>query len=130
YSSTDCRLAYVCRQAYGSVDCPGFLRAGVPLEYGEGAADVIRERAESSSRGKEVFDEELRLGDIERARIEWHSLLALTATSPSLDWPRWEDLRKAASELSDGGGPRNSLPELPALAVRQNRRYEPRPDRV
>ena len=130
YSSTDCRLAYVCRQAYGAVDCPGFLQAGVPLEYGEGAADVISERAESGSHGKEVLDEELRIGDIERARIEWHSLLALTATSPSLDWSRWEELRKAASELSDGGGPRNSLPELPALAVRQNRRYEPRSSRA
>jgi hypothetical protein len=72
----------------------------------------------------------LRIGDVERARIEWHSLLALTATSPSLDWPRWEELRKAASELSEGGGSRNSLPELPSLAVRQNRRYEPRSKKV
>ncbi len=126
YSKSDCRLAYVCRQAYGAVDCPGYLRGGVPPEYGEGAAEVLRERSEAGLQGKEILDEELRTGDVERARIEWFSLLALVAKAPPLDWTRWENLRKAAAQVSGSSGSRESLPDLPALAVRQRRRHEPK----
>ncbi|SVE00615.1 uncharacterized protein METZ01_LOCUS453469, partial [marine metagenome] len=37
---------------------------------------------------------------------------------------RWEDLRKAAAQVSDSSGPKQSLPELPTMPVRQRRRHE------
>ena len=126
YAKSDCRLAFVCRQAYGFSDCPGYLKNGVPLEYGEGAAEVLRERAESGLLAKDSLDEELRLGDVERARIEWMSLLGLIGKAPEMEWSRWEDLRKAAVKVSGSVGPRQSLPELPPIPVRQRRRHEPK----
>ena len=44
WARSESRLSVLCRQAYGFRDCPGYLRAGLPLEYGEGGVDFIRER--------------------------------------------------------------------------------------
>ena len=124
YSKTDCRLAFVCRQAYGFSDCPGYLRNGVPPEYGEGAADVLREKPDKVSHSRESLDEELRIGDIERARIEWLSLLSLIAKAPSLEWSRWQELQFAAKLAASSLGEKQSLPELPEVPVRQRRRHK------
>jgi len=124
YSKTDCRLAFVCRQAYGFSDCPGYLRNGVPPEYGEGAADVLREKPGKVPHARESLDEELRIGDIERARIEWLSLLSLIAKAPSLEWSRWQELQFAAKLAASSLGEKQSLPELPEVPVRQRRRHK------
>ncbi|MEL0098491.1 MAG: hypothetical protein VW907_02940, partial [Opitutae bacterium] len=45
WAKSESRLSALCRQAYGFRDCPGYLRAGLPMEYGEGGVDFIREKS-------------------------------------------------------------------------------------
>ena len=58
----------------------GYLRGGLPEEYGEGAMEVIRNRKKFLSEIGEISD--LHSGDIERVEIEWKSLLSLIAYAP------------------------------------------------
>jgi len=41
----------------------------------------------------------LRHGDIERALVEWRSLLRRIVTAPAYPLPRWNELKKTAGEL-------------------------------
>jgi len=123
WAKTESRLSVLCRQAFGFRDCPGYLRAGLPVEYGEGAVDFIRERSLLEQIRKEE-KEDLGSGDIERLMIEWKSLLDLVVHSPDLGLPRWSQLQDAAKKII---GPRalgKELPELPDLPVSQRRRFE------
>ena len=36
FNQSESRLSVVCRAAFGFRDCPGYLKGGLPLEYGEG----------------------------------------------------------------------------------------------
>jgi len=123
WAKTESRLSVLCRQVFGFRDCPGYLRAGLPLEYGEGAVDFIRER----SRPQEVRQgdsEDLGSGDIERLTIEWKSLLDLIIHSPDLGIDRWRQLQTVARRVVGQDTKSRELPDLPELPVRQRRRYE------
>ncbi|MFT4689682.1 MAG: hypothetical protein ACJASX_000557 [Limisphaerales bacterium] len=62
-------------------------------------------------------------GDIDRAIIEWRSLLRQTANAPELDWPRWMELRsRAAQILDETESP--TLTDLPDLPYDQTRKVE------
>ena len=82
------RLAMACRQAYGPVDYEGYLRLGVPVGYGEGAAEAVQAwlRGDAAFPPKGAADFEFGPGDVERAYVEWLSLLR-----HSLSWrgPPW-----------------------------------------
>src|SRR4029077_13478817 len=43
------RLGILCQRIYGRADYPGYLEMGVPVHYGSGASEVIRELVTSSS---------------------------------------------------------------------------------
>lgn len=117
------RLAAACRIAYGMATLPGYLRRGLPETYGEGAAEVLFGKT-SGRNAVHRSNRELRLGDLERARLEWRSLLRHIAASPDLDWPRWQALRSAAREQARRFT-RNHFPEnLPALTPRQQQRHK------
>jgi hypothetical protein len=71
---------------------------GVPTEYGAGASDVVREIIEFRTPRAKLLNEWLRHGDIERALIEWRSVLRHISMAPDLDWERWHKLKRCAGK--------------------------------
>lgn len=120
------RLGVTCRKIYGDVTCGGYLVRGVPPEYGDGAAEAIREALAHPEDKRNLFDDELRPGDLERALLEWRSLLSLIAHAPALKWNRWEALQEQARALTDGDSHATELPKLPPLAREQRKRHQSR----
>lgn len=96
------RLALACRQTYGPVDYSGYLRLGLPVGYGDGAAEVIEMRLAGESIRQHDPDNELGEGDVERAVVEWLSLLRHVVHAPDLDHERWMRLKSAAAGLLPG----------------------------
>ncbi|MEM7012770.1 MAG: DEAD/DEAH box helicase, partial [Verrucomicrobiota bacterium] len=92
------RLALVCRQTFGPVDYPGYLRLGLPVGYGDGAAEVIELRLAGEAIKQHDPDNELGEGDVERAQVEWLSLLRHIRHAPDVDHDRWMELKSAAAE--------------------------------
>ena len=126
YSQYSHRLARACRVAYGDRTYEGYLKHGLPPQYGEGAAEVIAEWRESSGKGRALLGEELRFGDVQRARLEWLSLLRRIAQGPDFDWERWQELQQAARAILDEGDPGLYLEELPPLEPSQTTRISHR----
>ena len=91
------RLGILCQRIYGRADHPGYLEMGVPAHYGSGASEVIRELVANPSTRYRMTNESLRSGDIERALMEWRSLLRHIVGAPPLEWDRWNSLQKAAA---------------------------------
>ena len=92
------RLAVLCQNAFQRADLPGYLEMGVPYGYGAGASEAIRSVAEHGIPKQKLLTESLRLGDIERAFIEWRSLLRHIAFAPDYPWERWLELKGATRE--------------------------------
>jgi len=115
------RLGALCQQIYERADYPGYLEMGVPVHYGSGASEVIREVVRSSSARYKITSDALRHGDVERALLEWRSLLRHLAAAPDLDWERWRALKGAAQDLLG----RTTAPDFfdfpPLLAAQQRR---------
>ena len=124
WANTESRLSALCRQAYGFRDCPGYLRAGLPVEFGEGAVDFIRERSLLTTLREEDEAEDLGAGDVERLVIEWKCLLDLIAHGPDLGIARWTELQNKARKLGSSHSQAEELPQLPELPMRQRRRFE------
>ena len=123
------RFAARCQQVYGRADFPGYLQAGVPPDYGDGAAEAVWTLLHEPNRKNNLLTETLRPGDLERALTEWRSVLrglAAAPHDPELEaWNRWRDLRAAAyRHLS--AAPERVVPVHPALLPAQTRRYEHR----
>jgi len=116
-------LAALCHERYGLRTIPGYLRRGLPEDYGDGASEILYNVVHKSSRPEAYLDEELSLGDIERARVEWRSLLAHIAHAPDLDWPRWRELQAACRREVDDRRPGLPFDELPPLTRRQTAGY-------
>lgn len=116
------RLGAVCRAAYGLVSHPGYLVRGLPATYGEGAAEILFQPGTRPTRERGI-DPELRTGDIERARLEWRSLLRHIAHCPHLNWDRWLMLRTAARQMVEKFPKESLLDALPALTSRQRQRH-------
>ena len=91
-------LAVLCQNAFQRADLPGYLEMGVPYGYGAGASEAIRSVAEYGISKQKLLTESLRLGDIERAFIEWRSLLRHIAFAPDYAWDRWMELKGAAGQ--------------------------------
>jgi hypothetical protein len=90
------RLGLVCQRTFRNADHPGYLEFGIPTTYGAGASEVIRGIIEERLGKQEFVSETLRLGDIERALLEWRSLLRHVAHAPALPWDRWEAFQASA----------------------------------
>ena len=117
------RLAAAARSIYGMVDHTGYLELGLCPGYGEGAAEALQAYLGGEKRAGDLVSELLSKGDIERALVEWLSLLRHLANATSIDHQRWSELQSAAREML---GKRQSharshrVPELPATVL--NRR--------
>lgn len=92
------RLAAVCRGAYGYVHYHGYLEQGLPIDYGEGAAELLDTLLHPASPEFQELRRGVAPGDISRAYVEWLSLLRHINHAPEYDWHRWQSLQKAARE--------------------------------
>ena len=115
------RLGILCQQVYGRADHPGYLEMGVTVQYGSGASEVIRELVTNPSARYRMTNESLRHGDIERALMEWRSLLRHIVGAPGLDWERWRALQKIAAHFI-GSTTSPAAVEFPPLLASQQRR--------
>jgi hypothetical protein len=122
HESSSNRLEAACRSAYGLTTHPGYLSRGLPATYGEGAAEILFQKGARQNLLKS--DDELRNGDIERARLEWRSMLRHIAHAPDLNWDRWLELKASAhAEIAKFPG-EVSLENLPPLTPRQQQRHK------
>ena len=80
-SVSEARLAAVCREAFGFQDCEGYLKGGLPVEYGEGAVEVLRNRKDLLA--SEDSERDFSSGDLERLSVEWKSLWPSSLMDPS-----------------------------------------------
>lgn len=125
HAGASSRLGIVCRAVYGEKDYEGYLVRGLPVQYGDGAAEVLAATA-AGRRPADWFETEFRPGDVERARLEWHSLMRHIVHAPDLDWPRWRELKRAAERYTATHTVRAISTDLPALSAAQQRRIEHR----
>jgi superfamily II DNA/RNA helicase len=117
------RLAVACHQAYGLQTIPGYLENGLPPKYGAGAEVIVAAVHRDPAARHAWAGELLGPGDIDRAIIEWRSLLRQIAHAPALDWPRWQALQeRARAILQETTSP--TLTDLPPLEPHQTRRLE------
>jgi superfamily II DNA/RNA helicase len=115
------RLGILCQRIYGRADHPGYLEMGVPVQYGSGASEAIRELISNPSARYRLTNESLRHGDIERALMEWRSLLRHIVGAPVLEWDRWQALQKIAAHFIGNTSSPASV-EFPPLLASQQRR--------
>ena len=117
------RIPIACRERYGDVTVPGYLDAGLPPRYGSGAEQVIAAMHANPADKANWVTDLLGAGDIDRAVIEWRSLLRQITHAPELDWTRWIELREhAGTLLAETESP--TLCELPPLEHHQQGRVD------
>ena len=93
------RLGILCQRVYRRADYPGYLTMGVPVQYGAGASEVVRALVADPRSKHKLTNELLRHGDIERALVEWRSILRHIVLAPAYPLSRWMELKTAAKEL-------------------------------
>ena len=117
------RLGALCQRTFDRADWPGYLTMGVPLDYGAGASEVVREITEHDTPRAKLLTDNLRAGDIERAVIEWRSLLRHIIWAPDHELARWRELRAAAARhIEITASPTASA--FPPLTTAQRQRSE------
>lgn len=126
FVNTSNRLGDVCRLTYGGLSYPGYLEHGVPPSYGCGASEVLAAVLDNSKRKTEFVGNDLHAGDIERAILEWRSVLNHVCFAPDAEWDRWMDLKDLAGVFIASNFHVSDLPELPELTAAQTGRYEGR----
>jgi hypothetical protein len=122
HESSSSRLEAVCRSTFGLSTFTGYLSRGLPATYGEGAAEILFQPEARQGIAKSAS--ELRTGDIERARLEWRSMLRHIAHAPDLNWDRWLELKAAAREEITTFPKEVSLESLPPLTPKQQQRHK------
>lgn len=119
------RLAIVCHEKFQLQSFPGYLENGLPPKYGSGAEAVVQSVHQNPLNKHTWITELLGPGDIDRAIIEWRSLLRQISHAPELDWPRWRAFQAMAKAiLNETESP--TLTELPKLEYHQTRRVDHR----
>jgi hypothetical protein len=93
------RLAAVCRGTYGFVNHHGYLENGLPIDYGEGAAELLDAMLHPEQPGAQDLKAGIAEGDISRAYVEWLSLLRHISHAPDHPWKRWIALKEAAKAV-------------------------------
>jgi hypothetical protein len=112
------RLGLVCHEKYGLQSIPDYLENGVPPKYGAGAEQIVASVHKNPLAKQVWITGVLGPGDIDRAIIEWRSLLRQIAHAPELDWPRWRALQAMAKTiLNETESP--TLTDLPPLEYHQ-----------
>jgi hypothetical protein len=94
---------------------------GVPVHYGAGASEVVRAVVADPRSKHKLTNELLRHGDIERALVEWRSILRHIVLAPAYPFSRWTELKAAAEELVDKTASPTSAVDLATLVPLQQR---------
>jgi hypothetical protein len=115
------RLGILCQRVYRRADYPGYLTMGVPVQYGAGASEVVRALVADPRSKHKLTNELLRHGDIERALVEWRSVLRHIVLAPAYPLSRWTELKAAAEELIDKTASPTSAVDLGTLVSLQQR---------
>ena len=115
------RLGILCQRVYRRADYPGYLTMGVPVQYGAGASEVVRALVADPRSKHKLTNELLRHGDIERAMVEWRSILRHIVLAPAYPLSRWTELKAAAEELVDKTASPTSAVDLATLVPLQQR---------
>lgn len=119
------RLAITCHEQFQLLSIPGYLENGLPPKYGYGAEAVVQAVHRNPAAKHGWVTDLLGAGDIDRAIIEWRSLLRQIAHAPELDWPRWRAFQALAKTiLNETESP--TLTDLPRLEFNQTRRVDHR----
>ena len=119
------RLALVCHEKFALQTFSGYLENGLPPKYGSGAEAVVQSVHKNPLNKHGWITDLLGAGDIDRAIIEWRSLLRQITHAPELDWPRWTAFKAMAKTiLNETESP--TLTELPPLEYSQTRRVDHR----
>ncbi len=126
YSQYSHRLSRACRVAYRDRTYEGYLKHGLPPHYGDGAAEVIAEWGASAGKGKRLLGDNLKFGDVQRARQEWLSLLRHIINAPALEHDRWRELQACAKAILEVDDQRLLVNDLPPLEPSQIGRIEHR----
>jgi hypothetical protein len=121
------RLGILCQRIYSRADYPGYLSMGVPVQYGAGASEVVRTLVADPRSRHKLTNELLRHGDIERALVEWRSILRHIVLAPAYPFSRWTELKAAAEKLVDKTAWPTSAVDLATLAPLQQRAGETDP---
>jgi hypothetical protein len=98
------RLAAVAREIYGHVDHEGYLEGGLCPGFGEGTCEALSLHRSGGMRALEKETDLIRRGDIERATLEWKSLLRHILHAADPLFPRWNELQAAARQVLDKTG--------------------------
>ena len=122
HSAYSHRLARSCRLAYGDKTYEGYLKHGLPPQYGYGAAEVIEMLLHQPAKARQIYDESLKRGDVQRARLEWLSLLRHIASCPDIEWERWLEFKRAAASILETDDHRLMIDGLPELEPSQSTR--------
>ncbi|MGB0371303.1 MAG: DEAD/DEAH box helicase [Opitutales bacterium] len=124
-ANTSDRMRFVCREAYRSATYEGYLNKGLPIEYGDGAAEVMRELTANPHGKSTTFSDVLSPGDIERACLEWRSMLFHIASAPEFPWKRWTEFQEAVNTFIEKHLFSSARETPPPLTAAQNvRAYE------
>jgi superfamily II DNA/RNA helicase len=119
------RLAIACHEKFQLQSFPGYLENGLPPKYGSGAEAVVQSVHQNPLNKHTWITALLGPGDIDRAIIEWRSLLRQIAHAPELEWPRWRAFQALAKGiLNETESP--TLTDLPKLEYHQTRRVDHR----
>ena len=119
------RIAASCRHAYGSANIAGYLENGLPLNYGDGASQIVYSLHKQTQPKHQWTTELLGVGDIDRIVIEWRSRLRQISNTPPLNWLRWTELQSIArSTLNETESPTTAI--LPRLSHQQKKRVNHR----
>jgi len=119
------RLANVCHEKFGLQSIPGYLENGVPPKYGVGAEQVVAAVHRDPANKHAWVTDLLGAGDIDRAIIEWRSLLRQIAHAPELEWSRWQALQSMARTILDETES-PTVTDLPPLEYLQTKRVDHR----
>ena len=92
------RLAAVAREIYGHIDHEGYLESGLCPGFGEGTCEALSLHRSGGMRALEKETDSIRRGDIERATLEWKSLLRHILHAEDPLFPRWNELQAAARQ--------------------------------
>jgi superfamily II DNA/RNA helicase len=113
------RLSYACRETYGTVQFKGYLKNGLPEEYGDGGSELVQSAIENPTAKRLFADEQASIGDVERVILEWKSILRQIANAPEYPWDRWIDLQKFVRTQDHFLQHSTALEYIPELSQKQ-----------
>ncbi len=96
---TSQRLAFAARSVFGHIDLDGYLEAGLCPGFGEGTWEALEKFRQGGMRAIVTETQELSRGDLERADLEWRSLLRHVVHASDPDSPRWPEFQAAAKRV-------------------------------